>query len=402
MYLELGEREWFWTVEIISSYFFHRHDRGSMLTPAPEELKLKPVTLINCFEFAPLESKVLGDCKTRHRLVRKIDDLLRAHRHLLDHAWAQKLPLEGVLYDSREDLFTIAVAFLRTADRVAAGTDAAVISLIAYALIGLGVRRRKCVDSYSGCRICWFRNCVPGSKYCFFHQYSHRPKGQANRYAQRQRAKRTKRLYPERDAVLRRRFQYYLTLLNVPREGWAPIFEANVVSEMSVKWLREILLDCPNVRDLVLDAIDPHMARGEWREVFNELRLRIDPYDTKTNLDFWCAKLVEAEAWLGLEREISGQWVSRDVLGNNGHILRSGQHVGGIRGPKQSTRRSMKRAIEIAMQGGSRKTIANDLAVSLRTLCQWEKRHLEFRTTLNFYLKRKMAKGIHRAPSVLV
>lgn len=387
MYPELGEQEWFRTVETVSSYYLSKPDRGLILTQPPDELNLRPVRLIDCVEHAAMPSRTLLSCRTELSLVRNIDGLLRNYRHLLDREWQQRLPLEGVICDKKANLFEIALVILRRVGSCDNG-NAAVLSLISYALIGLGVKRIKRLGMDSECRICWFRNRRPGSKYCFFHQYSHLAKGPANRYAQRLRAKRVKELYPQREADLRRRFHYYLILLDVPREEWLPIFEANVVSEMSVKWLQEILLDCPNVRDVIFEAINPYVVRGEWREVFNELRLRIDPYDTKTNLDFWCAKLLEAEAWIGAERHISGQWVFRDVVGDNGQILRSGQHVGGVRGPKESTKKKMARAIDIAMQGGDRNAIAIDLAVSVRTLRQWEKRHVEFCRTLSFYLKR--------------
>ena len=174
----------------------------------------------------------------------------------------------------------------------------------------------------------------------------------------------------------------------VPRTGWWPLIDAYVVSAMSVAWLKEITDDCPQVSKRLGEALLQCAARQDWRRLFEVLREYVDPLDSKTNLDHWCAKLLEAEAWYATEQEVSGQWSNREVLAQDGRLLRSGQHVLGKRGPKQATRDLMEQAIELAREGNNREKIVASLAVQLRTLRQWEGRHPEFKESLAFYLKK--------------
>lgn len=377
-----------------ASASFESTSRGPILSCKPKVLTRPPMSLEKCVELEPKAAFKLLRRQSDSLLIMKMDEFLGDQWLLLDAEWRRRRPLDAILgvRRSSETLFSLAASMLTLAgdnsEQVGNTKGTAVLTMIGYGLIGLGAVRAPVIDVHAGCSLCWFRNRVPGSRFCVFHRYSHQRKGQENSYAARRRAERIKPGYWEREWQLRRRFDFYLIGLMVPRTGWWPLVDAYVVSAMSVAWLKEITDDCPHVSKRLGEALSQCAAREDWGKLFEVLREHVDPLDNKTNLDHWCAKLLEAEAWYAAEQEVSGQWSKREILAQDGRLLRSGQHVLGKRGPKQATRNLMKQAIELAKIGSNREQIAVSLAVQQRTLRQWEERHPKFMGSLAFYLNK--------------
>lgn len=374
MYLQLGWSSW--AANLADAV--HRgsnQGRYGLLSRHPAETNPLPARLDECAKEIPSEFIKLDRCKSSDRLLAEIDSRLSTHfSQQLDD-----LPLRVKLVSAvGKDYFPIARKLLQQGQGLGSNDPAgALITLCGYALVGLGASNWP-QQIFRGCRICNFRNAVPSSAFCRLHRYSHDRIGQENPYAARNRAGKLKDLYFPRTARFRRRFNAYLVGISGDRTSWTPLIDACVVTGMAIQWLNELLHECPCVNDLVGERLRERVAVEDWMGLFCVLRESFDPTDYRTDLDQWCEKLLEAEAWLDAERQVTGRWSPIPVYSEDGVCLRSGQHIGGKRGPKEKTLVAMRQAIELAQGGFDDAAVAVQLGVSVAVIRQWEKRHLGF------------------------
>jgi len=374
MYLQHGWNTW-------ASNLADAVHRGSnqgrygILSRHPSETNPIPPRLEKCANEVPSEFIALDRCKSSDRLLTTIDSRLRT----LFSQQLDDLPLCVKLASARgKDYFPIARKMLQLGQEFGSADPAgAVITLCGYAMVGLGAAKWQ-QQPLSGCRICSFRNAVPPSAFCRLHRYSHDCIGQENPYAVRNREGKLKDLYFPRAARFRRRFNAYLVGISAGRTSWTPLIDACVVTGMSIQWLDELLYECPCVNDLVGERLRERVAVEDWKGLFAVLRESFDPSDFRTDLDQWCEKLFEAEAWLDAERQVAGRWSPIPVYSEAGVCLRSGQHIGGKRGPNKKTLVAMRQAIELAQGGLDDAAVAVQLGISIAVIRQWEKRHLGF------------------------
>lgn len=347
----------------------------------PAETNPIPPRLDECAKEVPADFMALGKCRSSDRLLAVIDDRLGACVPEFLQDWPLRVKLASA---SGKDYFPIARKMLWQGQELGSKDPAgALVTMCGYALIGLGAANWPQQLQF-GCRVCRFRNAEPPSSFCRLHQYKHACIGQHNPYAVRKREGRLKSLYFPRAARFRRRFNAYLVGLPGDRTGWTPLIDACVVTGMSIQWLDELLYECPCVNNLAGEQLRERVAAEDWIGLFPVLRESFDPSDSRTDLDQWCEKLLEAEAWLSAECEVAGTWSPTPVFSADGSQLRTGQHIGGKRGPKKSTLLKMKQAIELAESGLDSAAVAVGVGISARVLRQWQKRYPSFASAYQY------------------
>jgi hypothetical protein len=342
-----------------------------------------------CVRAATDSHRILAKAKTPKATLTQVDRVLWPIRYSLHQSFRKHLPLRTRLSPHQEwEWAQAGKALLWTAqdDQNSAEVRGS-LALSGYALIGAALTAIP-PRNEDQCVVCGFRTALHNKRYCREHRLSREIKGEENPYAARLRSMRINPMCDVAEAELRIRYSHYLIGLSTNPIGWDRLLDAFVVTDMAVAWIKDLLETQPQIKLLLGEEFVKYLGKSAWKQMFSELRRRVDPGDDRNDLDIWCEKLMRAAAWLSVEDRIKGNWSPGLVVGQNGTPLRSGQHVGGKRGPKGATLEKMRAALTSVRHGQSLLATATSLGVTSRTVKQWAHRHSDFGEQLNFYLRR--------------
>lgn len=358
------------------------------LSAPPEMLNPISADLTFCVEHAPQDFQRFKDCKSEFRLLNLISSALA--ESALFPAYESLISISGKLKDKKLAPIAFARKLLWKASDEARAYEKALLTVMAYALVGYSVCNTPAVDRYAHCQICWFRQPRPAKRYCPIHSFSHAVKGKENPYALRHRARQLHQMLFSMEGTMRDAYRGFLMAAEIlpADEAWWPIIEGYGVDEHSLQFLNCLIDDCQHIHTALTPSVQPYLAAHDWPGLFALLRNAIDPLDFRTDLHSWCAKLLQFEAWEIVYNRIKGQWNNIPIRSSKGKLLRSGQHVGGVRGPTKKTQSLMNAALDLAWSGKSNSEIATHLDISLRVLRQWEIRYPNFAVSLRAHARK--------------
>jgi hypothetical protein len=383
--------EWFYTHAVLAA---ERHrETGQLLSPLPDATNPKGDSLVQCLVSGEETFRFFAHRVGRNAMLKAIDTVLRIHRHHLSAKMRSLQPLFNKLEIRLDrDLYQVGKLLLIDADTVHDEALArADLHLCAYALIGFSVKTMP-KPSTQPCKYCYFRLKATHSQYCKLHRMSHERRGEDNMYAKLERQDKIKDIYFQNLEDIHLRYGHFRIGLPAAEYQWAPFIDSYIVTKRSLSWLDRILAECPEINSLIGHEIMAHIAAQRWADAFKVLRDKVDPNDLRTDLEVWCDKLLSAQAWIAAEKLITGTYKNQPVVSGAGKMIRSGQHVGGKRGPKSTTSKKMEAAKKLAAKGFSIQMIANKMGETPKTVRQWKTRHPGFAESLSFYLAKVKGK----------